>query len=65
MRLLALAVAFVLGMALATAVKAREETYDQCYARVTAEGGSEQMVRWICGIRSGWWDYDKEEPYDD
>jgi len=33
---------------------AGEETYDQCYERITKQGGSDNMVAWICGYQSGY-----------
>jgi len=54
MRYLIIAGAFVAGMVLATAVKSGEESYDQCYKRITEQGGSDNMVAWICGYRSGY-----------
>jgi hypothetical protein len=65
LRLSVVLAALLLGLALGSAVEAREETYTQCYVRVIAEGGSVNMVRWICGLKSGWWDWDKKEPMND
>jgi hypothetical protein len=31
-----------------------EETYNECYERILKQGGSENMVAWICGYQSGY-----------
>jgi hypothetical protein len=35
-------------------VAADEETYNECYQRITEQGGSDNMVAWICGYQSGY-----------
>jgi hypothetical protein len=38
---------------------ADEETYNECYERITKQGGSDNMVAWICGYRSGYFTDDE------
>jgi hypothetical protein len=40
-------------------VAADEETYNECYQRITEQGGSDNMVAWICGYQSGYFTDDE------